>query len=60
MLYHVGDSQCAQNIQINKVICENKKCVFYFTEKLKERLGQLSIIFHMAHLCFPNITYSKF
>ena len=33
MLYHVGDSRHAQNIQINKVIGENEKCVFYFLEK---------------------------
>ena len=35
MLCHVGDSQPTQNIQINKVIGENEKCVFYFTEKTK-------------------------
>ena len=28
-----GDSQLTQNIQINKVIGENKKCVVYFMEK---------------------------
>ena len=33
MLYHVGDSQNTQNIQINEVIGENEKNVFYFTEK---------------------------
>ena len=33
MLYHTGDSQHIQNTQINKVICENEKCVFYFMEK---------------------------
>ena len=33
MLYHVGDSWHAQNIQINKVIGENEKCVFYFMGK---------------------------
>ena len=33
MLYHAGDSRHAQNIQINEVIGENEKCVFYFTEK---------------------------
>ena len=32
MLYHVEDSQQTQNIQINKVIGENKKYVFYFME----------------------------
>ena len=34
-LHHVGDSQHTQNIQINKVIGENKKCVFYFMENTK-------------------------
>ena len=33
MLYHVGDSQHTQNIQVNKVISEHEKCVFYFREK---------------------------
>ena len=33
MLYHVGDSQQTQNIQINKVTGENEKCAFYFMEK---------------------------
>ena len=28
-----GNSQCTQNIQINKVIGESEKCIFYFTEK---------------------------
>ena len=32
---HAGDSQYTQNIQINKVISENEKCVSYFTEKTK-------------------------
>ena len=33
MLYHAGDSQHTQSIQINKVIGENEKYVFYFMEK---------------------------
>ena len=33
MLYHAEDSQPTQNIQINKAIGKNGKCVFYFTEK---------------------------
>ena len=33
MLYHVGDSQHTQNMQINKVVGENEKCDYYFTEK---------------------------
>ena len=36
MLFYVGDSQHTQNIQINKVIGENEKCVFYFMEKTKQ------------------------
>ena len=39
MLYHAGDSRHTQNIQINKVIGENEKCVFYFMEKLYELLA---------------------
>ena len=35
MLYHVGDSQHTQNIQINEVIDENEKRVFYLPEKTK-------------------------
>ena len=31
----MGDSGHTQNIQINKVIGENEKYVFYFTEKTK-------------------------
>ena len=33
MLYHTGHSQHTQNIQINKVIGENEKYVFYFMGK---------------------------
>ena len=36
MLYHVGDSRHTQNLQINKVIAENEKCVMYFTEKTEQ------------------------
>ena len=35
MLYLTGDSKPTQNIQINKIIGENEKCVFYFVEKSK-------------------------
>ena len=31
--YHMGDNQHTQNVQINKVIGENEKCVIYFMEK---------------------------
>ena len=34
-LFHAGDSRHTQNIQINNVIVENEKCVFYFMEKTK-------------------------
>ena len=34
-LYYAGESRHTQNIQINKVIGENEKCVFYLTEKTK-------------------------
>ena len=44
MLYHVGDGWRAQNIQINKVIGENEKCAFYFTEKINRLFGQPSRI----------------
>ena len=40
----MADSRHTQSIQINRVIGENEKCVFYFTEKKPFRLfGQLSI-----------------
>ena len=29
-LYHMGDSQHIQNIQINKIIGENEKCVLFY------------------------------
>ena len=39
-----GDSRHTQNIQINKVIGENEKCVFYFMEKtLKVPFGQPNV-----------------
>ena len=46
----MGDSQHTQNAQINKVIGENEKCVFYFTEKTKwtfwpTQYSQISIMF---------------
>ena len=31
--YHMGDSWHIQNVQNNKIIGENEKCVFYFMEK---------------------------
>ena len=35
-----GDSWHTQNIQVNKVIGENEKCVFYFTERCYKLFGQ--------------------
>ena len=35
-----GDSQHTQNLQINKVIIESEKCVFYFMKKLNKLFGQ--------------------
>ena len=40
MLHHVLDNQHTQNIQMNKVIGENEKCVLYFMEKLNRLFGQ--------------------
>ena len=40
MLYHTEDSQHSQNVQINEVIHENEKYVFYFMEKMKWTSGQ--------------------
>ena len=33
-LYHVGDSQHTQTIQINKIIGENQKCVLFYRKKV--------------------------
>ena len=40
----VGESYNTQNIQINKVISENKKCVFCFAEKTKWAFCQPNIL----------------
>ena len=41
---HMGDSHHTQNIETNKVIVENEKSFFYFTEKIPHKLfGQLNI-----------------
>ena len=32
--YMVGEGSHIQNIQINKFIGENEKCIFYFMEKI--------------------------
>ena len=45
MLDDVGGSRHTQNIQINKVIDENEKCVFHVTEKNLWTFGQPQIIF---------------
>ena len=35
MFYHVGVLPHTENIQIENVIVENEKCVFYFTETIR-------------------------
>ena len=44
MFYHTGESPHTQTIQINKVIGENEKRVFYFTEKPNGLFGQPNVI----------------
>ena len=44
-LYHMGDCQHTQNIQINKVIGENEKRVLYFTGKTIQTLRPTRLIF---------------
>ena len=36
MLFHAGDSQHTQNIQINNVTGENEKCVFILWKKITQ------------------------
>ena len=54
-LYHTGDSQHTQNIQINKVIGESEKYVFYFTEKTLQTFWSAQ---HFRMLPFP-LYFSK-
>ena len=42
MFDHMRDSQHTKNIQINKVIGENEKCVFYLMEKINTVFGLLN------------------
>ena len=50
-LYHSGDSRHTQNIQINKFIGENEKCVFLFDgKKLNGLFGQSNIIYEVIPL----------
>ena len=52
ILYHAGDSQHTQNIQINKITSENEKCVFDFTEKNHtEFLANPKLAFHKSYPC---------
>ena len=46
VLSHAGDSQHTKNIQINKVIGENEKCVFYFMEKTLQTFWPAQHIFN--------------
>ena len=44
MLYHMWDSQHAQNIQIKKVIGKNEKmCPLFYRKKLNGLFGQPNI-----------------
>ena len=58
MLYHMGDSQHTQNIQINKVIGKNEKCVFHFMEKTYGLFGQPNNYLHLVRLTEAKISQS--
>ena len=49
-----GDSRHTQNIQINKVIGENEKCVFYFIEKLNRLFGQPNTMLKYSLFTWSN------
>ena len=51
------DNQHTQNIQINKVIGKNEKCVFYFAEKAKQTFWptQYKYNSNFRFHCFPEI-----
>ena len=63
MLHHVVDNQHTQNIQMNKVIGENEKCVLYFMEKLNRLFGRPNIYhdalhyFHYTLISIHSSTY---
>ena len=60
MLYCREDSRHVQNIQINNVIGENEKCVFYFTEKKLNRcFGQPSTTSLHFSVFLSSSPYSK-
>ena len=42
-MYHAGGDQHTQNIEINKVIDENEKCVLFLQKKTCGLLGQPNI-----------------
>ena len=44
MFYYVGDSWHTQSVQINKVIGENEKHVFYFMEKTEQAFWRTQYI----------------
>ena len=50
MLYHTGESQHTQNVQINKVTDENEKCVFHFMEKTEGTFWPPNIKLSSLHL----------
>ena len=51
MFYHAGDSEHTQNTQINKVIGENEKRIFYFMEKTKQTFWPIQYVLK-EHLLF--------
>ena len=57
MLHHAGDSQHAQNIQINNVIGENAKCHLFHGKKLYQLFGQPNL---MMYIHYYGITQSNF
>ena len=47
----MGDSQHTQNIQVNKVICENEKCIFLFYRKnYADFLGNSEVLSYTSTL----------
>ena len=56
VLSHAGDSQHTQNIQINKVIGENEKCVFYFMEKTIQTFWPTQYLSYLSIFCLSRRT----
>ena len=59
MIHQAGDSWHTQNIQINKIIGENEKRGFYFTEKehtefLANPIHEFTITMRLEYLVVPE------